>query len=672
MKNKSKPVSRLTLVFILAVVVSGSILTYFSINNIANLKELTEKRILEEERELAARFDLGVQNQIEGVTRRVQEPILPADAFIDMLTISEFQYPFITQSFLLKSDGTFLYPNFSDIPETTFKITSTEKYNAFYRKGETAEFRDSDLKLAKQNYRSALNCSKNAGDSASVLVSLARVSTKSGATETALQYYTILITKYCRLTDSNGIPYVNFALQQLMHTKDSAKPGELINSIMGCFEAMNQGEIPLSYQTRELLTQISVWAKNYVPANEPLNIRFNELINNIKRQVDFVYLRRNEIIDFASRKEEDKRKPVLNQFFVVNPASGNPKDLLLLNKDSASIWGFLVNGEKLLKTILQEDFQKDMEFQYTISFPDSYTGNNQEYLTTTSLLTPFFNRQSVQIRLADQSALQKIIKKRSWIYGIASALLLLAMFLGVYLILRDIAREKRMARLQSDFVSNVTHELKTPLTSIYMFAESLLLRRVKNATTSDEYLSVILKESERLKRMINNILEFSKAEKGIPEYHFMSANLSEIVYQSIHEMDYWLEKEGFEVTAELDRSIEMRADPEKLKQAFVNLISNAVKYSNSMKSLHIQLSKNDSDVRVEFEDKGIGIPENERNRIFDKFYRVDPREGISGTGLGLTVVKEIVEAHKGKIIVESKVGKGSKFSIILNQQEAEA
>jgi signal transduction histidine kinase len=116
----------------------------------------------------------------------------------------------------------------------------------------------------------------------------------------------------------------------------------------------------------------------------------------------------------------------------------------------------------------------------------------------------------------------------------------------------------------------------------------------------------------------------------------------------------------------------MRADPEKLKQAFVNLISNAVKYSNSMKSLHIQLSKNDSDVRVEFEDKGIGIPENERNRIFDKFYRVDPREGISGTGLGLTVVKEIVEAHKGKIIVESKVGKGSKFSIILNQQEAEA
>jgi len=672
MKNKSKPVSRLTLVFILAVVVSGSILTYFSISNIANLKELTEKRILEEERELVARFDLGIQNEIEGVTRRFQEPILPADAFIDTLTRTELQYPFITQSFLLKSDGTLLYPNFSDIPETTFKITSTEKYNAFYRKGETAEFRDSDLKLAEQNYRLALNYSRNAGDSASVLVSLARVSTKSGATETALQYYTDLITKYCRLTDSNGIPYVNFALQQLMHTKDSAKPGELINSFMECLEAMYQGEIPLSYQTRELLTQISVWEKNYAPADEPVNIRFNELINNINRQVDFVYLRRNEIIDFASRKEEDKRKPVLNQFFVVNPASGNPKDLLLLNKDSASIWGFLVNGEKLLKTILQEDFQKDMEFQYTISFPDSYTGNNQEYLTTTSLLTPFFNRQSVQIRLADQSALQKIIKKRSWIYGIASALLLLAMFLGVYLILRDIAREKRMARLQSDFVSNVTHELKTPLTSIYMFAESLLLRRVKNATTSDEYLSVILKESERLKRMINNILEFSKAEKGIPEYHFMSANLSEIVYQSIHEMDYWLEKEGFEVTAELDRSIEMRADPEKLKQAFVNLISNAVKYSNSMKSLHIQLSKNDSDVRVEFEDKGIGIPENERNRIFDKFYRVDPREGISGTGLGLTVVKEIVEAHKGKIIVESKVGKGSKFSIILNQQEAEA
>ncbi len=128
--------------------------------------------------------------------------------------------------------------------------------------------------------------------------------------------------------------------------------------------------------------------------------------------------------------------------------------------------------------------------------------------------------------------------------------LLVAMCLGVVLILRDIARERNLTRLRSDFISNVTHELKTPLTSIRMYTESLLMGRVKTPDGQKEYLEVVVNESERLKRMINNILEFSKMEKGKPEYHFVSSNLASIIKSAMQEMNYWFEKENFEIVTE--------------------------------------------------------------------------------------------------------------------------
>jgi two-component system phosphate regulon sensor histidine kinase PhoR len=201
-----------------------------------------------------------------------------------------------------------------------------------------------------------------------------------------------------------------------------------------------------------------------------------------------------------------------------------------------------------------------------------------------------------------------------------------------------------------------------------MFAESMLLKRVKKDSDKEEYLSIILKESERLKRMINNILEFSKMEKGKSDYRFVNSNLASLVKTAIQKFDYWFEKEGFRVVTELDNQIEVKVDPEKMKQVFENLLNNAIKYSTLTKKITTRLYLNTNSIHIEFEDSGIGISEKEQSQIFEKFYRINHKESISGTGLGLTVVKEIVEANGGQIIVTSEPGKGSKFSIILNQQ----
>jgi two-component system phosphate regulon sensor histidine kinase PhoR len=201
-----------------------------------------------------------------------------------------------------------------------------------------------------------------------------------------------------------------------------------------------------------------------------------------------------------------------------------------------------------------------------------------------------------------------------------------------------------------------------------MYAESLMMGRVNSASMQKEYLSVVVNESERLKRMINNILEFSKMEKGKPEYHFVNSNMASILYASIQEMNYWFEKEHFEVITELDETIYAEVDPEKMKQAIGNLLSNAIKYSTDTKKIFIRLFKKSEFVCIDVEDQGMGIPEDKLSRIFEQFYRIEQKENIIGTGLGLTVVKEIIEAHKGKISVTSEIGKGSRFivSIPLN------
>jgi two-component system phosphate regulon sensor histidine kinase PhoR len=156
-------------------------------------------------------------------------------------------------------------------------------------------------------------------------------------------------------------------------------------------------------------------------------------------------------------------------------------------------------------------------------------------------------------------------------------------------------------------------------------------------------------------------------EKAGQEYHPVESNLSEILHSAIHDMNYWMEKNSFTLTQEIQPDIKAMVDPEKLYQVVTNLLSNAIKYSGESKNIYIRLYQNHDAVVTEVEDEGIGIAKEEQLKIFDKFYRVEKNESghITGTGLGLTVVREIVEAHNGRIKVESEIGKGSKFSVIL-------
>jgi len=238
---------------------------------------------------------------------------------------------------------------------------------------------------------------------------------------------------------------------------------------------------------------------------------------------------------------------------------------------------------------------------------------------------------------------------------------------GIVLTYRSVTKEMALARLKSDFVSNVSHELRTPLSLIRLYAETLEMGRLTSPEKYQEYYCIIRKESERLTALINNILDFSRIEAGRKEYDFRETDMSELVHNTLDSYRYQLEQSGFQFEEKIDEVPSMRVDREAMARSLLNLVNNALKYSQDRKYIGVNLYRDNGSVKLEVVDQGIGIPHQEQQKIFEKFYRVgDPLvHNTKGSGLGLSLVRHIVQAHGGEVAVDSSPGQGSKFTIVL-------
>src|SRR5947209_9586151 len=243
---------------------------------------------------------------------------------------------------------------------------------------------------------------------------------------------------------------------------------------------------------------------------------------------------------------------------------------------------------------------------------------------------------------------------------------------GIALTYRNVSKEMALARLKSDFVSNVSHELRTPLSLIRLYAETLELGRLSSPEKYQEYYQIIRKESERLTSLINNILDFSRIEAGRKEYEFRDTDLSELVKNTMESYRYQIEQHGFTLEEHIEPVPQMRVDREAVARSLVNLVNNALKYSQDRKFIGVSLYRANGSVKLEVVDHGIGIPPQEQGKIFEKFYRVgDPLvHTTKGSGLGLSLVQHIVTAHGGQVSVDSTPGQGSKFTISLPVAQA--
>ncbi|HXI19531.1 MAG TPA: HAMP domain-containing sensor histidine kinase, partial [Gemmatimonadales bacterium] len=254
------------------------------------------------------------------------------------------------------------------------------------------------------------------------------------------------------------------------------------------------------------------------------------------------------------------------------------------------------------------------------------------------------------------------------IFMTAFALLLVVIAAGLAATYRLVRRESEIARLKSDFVANVSHDLKTPLSLIRMFSETLEMDRVPDEARRREYYGVLTRESERLSRLIDNVLDFSRIESGRQRYRLEPASIEPVVHEVLESFRHPLQQQGFKLEVRVAADLpEVPMDAEAIKQALSNLLDNAMKYSADRRCIRVEVRPEGAGVAVEVADEGVGIPVSERERIFEKFYRIGRSEtqGRRGSGVGLALVKHIVEAHRGRVTVDGAPGVGSRFTLHL-------
>lgn len=241
---------------------------------------------------------------------------------------------------------------------------------------------------------------------------------------------------------------------------------------------------------------------------------------------------------------------------------------------------------------------------------------------------------------------------------------------GILLVFHDITEIKKLEQVRKDFVANVSHELKTPITSIKGFTETLLDGAKEDKETLDQFLKIVLEESDRLQSLILDLLELSKIEQQGFVLSIRKMNLVQLLQELIIILRRKAEKKGIELVFEgTEKEILIEADYDRLKQVFINIISNAISYTLIGGKVAISIAESQKSVSVSIKDTGIGIAQEEIPRIFERFYRVDKARSrdSGGTGLGLAIVKHLIEAHHGKISVKSTVGEGTMFTIELNK-----
>jgi signal transduction histidine kinase len=255
--------------------------------------------------------------------------------------------------------------------------------------------------------------------------------------------------------------------------------------------------------------------------------------------------------------------------------------------------------------------------------------------------------------------------------GAITVLVLCLLVMGVVLLIRDLSRDARLNQVRADFVGAVSHELKTPITVIRLYGETLLEDEDFSAAQRREFYQIFTRESDRLTQLIDKVLAFSKIDRGERRYQLQQADLAKVVSRTIETYEQYLKRLGYSIETQLAAALPpVRFDADAVSQALVNLLDNAAKYSGECKTIAVRSYATDGCAVLEVEDHGIGIPREEQERIFQRFYRVGSAVAKGGYGLGLYLVRHTMNAHNGRVELDSEPQRGTRFRLIFPAAES--
>jgi two-component system sensor histidine kinase VicK len=242
--------------------------------------------------------------------------------------------------------------------------------------------------------------------------------------------------------------------------------------------------------------------------------------------------------------------------------------------------------------------------------------------------------------------------------------------IGIIMLLQDVTEQQKLENMQTDFVANVSHELKTPLTTIKSYTETLLLDGLENDRgTALEFLKIVDAEADRMNRLVKDLLQLSRLDYKQEKWYKKEGNLILLLSTAVKKMEMMAKskEQHLNVLFDEDAHVQVDMDRDRIEQVVLNVLSNAIKYTNEKGRIDIDAYVNDRNAQIIVSDNGIGIPENQLSRVFERFFRVDKARSRSagGTGLGLSISRQIIEEHKGVIEIESREKKGTRVTITL-------
>ena len=615
----------------------------------------------------------------------------------------EGRQPLIANYFLLSAPGRILYPpgpasGEAAAPEALGMAPRVPEHELFARlvaRGEQAEYDAGNMKAAITSYRGVVEHVESPRLRAVAESYIGRAQLKARDWTGALATFRLLLARYPDVRDLNR-GYLRFlaqyqiavSLQGLKRHREALDALlELNRDLLRRSDAITTMQYSYYSDLIRSLAPALIDALS-APDREPYARAFGALAEQSKKRIGqkyFIQLLDAELSEMSFRQ---KRFSSLTRYMTAR-AEGVP--FLLAYRalpDAKEVYTSGILAAQIDLARLQEQLFATMrnlpmgpDGAMAILGPGGNVLLGAEAARGTFMaaqdLAPPFDAWQVAIYLRDAPTVMKRLDLRHTIWLWLISLMLLSIMVGGYVFILRARRLAYLSRAQTTFVANVTHELRTPLASIRMFAELLELRSAaprvglsaRASGSTAEYLRMIRQECERLSRLIDRVVDFSRMERHVKQYQCEVSDVGRVVVDAVESFRPNADGRGFDLQVSVDGPLPLLSlDADAISQVVLNLLTNAVQHSAETKSIRVRVRPEPSAVVIEVADRGIGIEPRNLRRIFDKFYstwrRMDDRTQ-GGLGLGLTLSREIVRAHGGEIAVRSKVGQGSTFTVRL-------
>jgi len=695
---------RIVLLFGLGIVLPSLLLGYLAFRGIQNDRALLEKERLEDTRRAGERVTRAVDDALTSAEGALANTVgelagKPAAELASALEKLAAGNPLIGQAFQLIGFKEVRLPQRKLLyvadgsREAGSSPAAALSSPAEFQVAERLEFRQKDYLEALAAYRRAL---KKGGPRLEGLVlnAIARVQRKSGLLQEAVSTYEEIVRGHGGIIIPGGMPLGPSARLEISalscELKDFPKSLQtslgLYKSLLGRERTLERAEFDFFVERAKTLTE-------EVLAGQPAGLdvaAYQSELKTLEAEETEQRNRTERMIAF-----EEGAGPALELKLGVGTDQTNPSfsrlPLDIRNHSyfvsiarpaaspgvaSTDAWGFIIDAENLRENVLRPALRNEFpsgEMTWTVKAKDGgiiISSENSPAGPVTSRANFVSNTPdwTLEFYQAPPRLIKTFLLSRRGLYFFVFLLIAGILAFGLVLTIRSVSHELELARMKSDFVSTVSHEFKSPLTSIRQLSEMLQSGRVPSEERRQQYYDVLLEQSERLALLTDNILSLAKIEEGRAEFAFETTDISALLTNVVSSFQERVRHEGFDIELNIQGLIPHAAvDRTALSQAITNLLDNAIKYSGDSRKVAVSASAEEQFVVIVVQDFGVGIKKEDIDRVFERFFRGGDEltRTVKGSGLGLTLVKEIVEAHRGKVLVESEPGKGSVFSIRL-------